>query len=77
MYVFRLALADRVLASTQAGGASLVWLGVVVAGLVAGDGPLHPQNVAPALLALMASSSLMPLAAVALAPWSFGLMRHR
>ena len=54
-----------------------MWLGVVVAGVVAGDGLLRPQNVAPALLALIASSSLMPLAAVALAPWSFSLMRHR
>jgi hypothetical protein len=31
----------------------------------------------PALIALMLSLSLLPLAAVALAPWSLSLVRHR
>ncbi len=78
IYAFRQALADSVLTAAQARGAVLVWLGVAAAGLVLlRDSPPQFQTPVPALLALGAAVSLMPLAAVALAPWSFSLMRHR
>ena len=78
VYVFRRALADRIFTNRQTGAAVLMWAGfaTVYLALLAESGMLH-SDMPTAFIALMVSLSLGPLAAVALAPWSFGLIRHR
>lgn len=78
VYVFRQALADRILTPRATGAALVMWAGFTAICLaLLGDSGMRPPGVSQALMALMASSTLVPLAAVALAPWSFNLLRHR
>ena len=77
-YVFRRALAEGILTEQHTGAAVLIWAGFATAyfALLADSGmPL--SEMPSAFIALTASLSLVPLAAVALAPWSLGLIRHR
>lgn len=77
VYVYRQALADRLLTLWHAGGAVLIWAGFAAAyfSVLAESGAF--VDMPSAFIALMASLSLGPLAALAVAPWSFGLIRHR
>jgi hypothetical protein len=77
VFAFAKALADRLLTVRQSFVAAAVWIVVAVAYLSslldidAGTG-----GVAPALAALAFASSLLPLTAVALVPWSMDQVRH-
>ncbi len=78
VYVHRHALADRIFTLRQTGAAVLMWLAFATVYLVLLRGAgMFQSNMASAFIALMVSLSLGPLVALALAPWSFGLIRHR
>jgi hypothetical protein len=78
LYVFREALTERLLTARQALGAVFLWAGLLATWLtVLQVFGLRLAEMSPALIALMLSLSLLPLAAVALAPWSLSLVRHR
>ena len=78
VWVFRRALADRMFTGRQTGAAVLTWaaFATVYLAFLRESGSLQSE-MPSAFIALMVSLSLAPLAAVALAPWSFGLIRHR
>ncbi len=77
LFLFREALADRILAQRHTAGAVLVWAGFAATSLAPlRDSAVLPSGMPLAFMALAASLSLLPLAAFALAPWSFGLIRH-
>lgn len=78
LYVFREALTERLLTARQALGAVFLWAGLLATWLTVLQAfGLRLAEMSPALIALMLSLSLLPLAAVALAPWSLSLVRHR
>lgn len=79
IYVFRKALADRILTRWHAGIAVFMWVGLAVASLflLLDLGAFGFEAISVSTGALLISLSLLPLAAVALAPWSFALLRHR
>ena len=78
MYVCRKALSDRVLMPRDSGAAALLWaVFAAVSVVVLRDSGLARADMPSAFIALLVSVTLVPLAAVALAPWSFSLLRHR
>jgi hypothetical protein len=78
LYVFRRALRERLLTTRHAAGAVILWAGFLATWLTLLHGfGFRLAEMSPALIALMLSLSLLPLAAVALAPWSLSLVRHR
>ena len=77
LFLFREALADRILAPRHTAAAVLVWVGFAATSLaLLRDSGVFGSEMPLAFMALAASLSLLPLAAFALAPWSFGLIRH-
>ena len=78
LYVFWRALSERVLTPRHACAALLVWTPFAAVWLtLAWETALLRSELSTALVVLMVSLTLVPLAAVALTPWSFGLLRHR
>ena len=77
-YVYRQALSDRVLTMRVTGTAVLLWIGFAIGyvWILQGTG-FFGAGVRPSFAALTLSTSLLPLLAVALAPWAFSLIRHR
>ncbi len=78
VYVFWKALSDRVLTARGSGVAVLMWAGfAAVSAVVLRDTGMLRADMPSAFIALLMSATLVPLAAIALAPWSFSLLRHR
>ena len=77
-YILGRAFVDRIFTARQTGTAVLIWFGFATAylALLAESGVLD-SNMPKAFVALVLSFGFGPLAAAALAPWSFGLIRHR
>ena len=74
---FRQVLTQRLLMIRHAVSAVILWAGFVVAWLTFLQGfGLPVAGTSPAFAAAMLSVTLLPLAAVALAPWSLSLVRH-
>jgi hypothetical protein len=78
LYVIREALTERLLTIRHATGAVFLWAGLLATWLtVLQASGLRLGEMSPAHMALVLSLSLLPLAAVALVPWSLSLVRHR
>lgn len=75
VFVFRRALAGGILKYRQVAAASLLWLlfAVLYLDILRAGGMMEAP---PALGALAFASTLLPLSAVGLAPWSLSLIRH-
>jgi hypothetical protein len=75
IFVFRSALADGVLTGRQLTVASMAWLlfAALYLDLLRAGGVMSAP---PALGALAFTSTLLPLAAVGLAPWALSRIRH-
>jgi hypothetical protein len=75
-YVIVRALAERALRPAQVLAIAAAWLVLVVAALAVRDSFPGFDALAPAVAALVLSSSLLPLSVGVLTPWAYSRMRH-